>query len=199
MTSPTIGWGLLHWIRRRRRHSVVTGNAPVTQLGDVRALVCAFDLPATVTPEDLAARLSTVRGRSILIQPYPENIVAESRRTGDPLPYGVWVSGAASDFVFFRQDTTNTHQRHILLHELGHIACRHVQAEAEAGTADTGGVDGVPDLQMIRRAVKRDGEFAEAQEQAAETFAYLIERQTRPTLSATGDTPSARYRLLEDS
>ncbi|MEV6907600.1 hypothetical protein [Amycolatopsis sp. NPDC051071] len=172
----------------------MTGSAPVTNIDDVRALVCALDLPATITPEDLAVRLSTMRRRPVLIQPYPENIVAESRRSGEPLPYGVWVAGAASDYIFFREDTTHSHRRHILLHEVGHIFCRHVGDEASAD----GGPEDVPDLQTVRRAVKRDGEFAEAQELAAETFAYLIERQTRPTLSATGETPAARYRLLED-
>jgi len=194
MTWPAIGRVLLNWTRRgqRRTQRVVTGNAPVTQLDDVRALVSALDLPATATPDELAARLSAARRRPIQIQPYPPNIVAEARRTGEPLPYGVWVSGAGTDFIFFREDTTHSHRRHIVLHEVGHIVCRHVGDDV--GEADSG----EPDHAMITRAVKRAGGFAADQEQAAETFAYLIERHTRPNLSATGETPAARYRLLED-
>jgi hypothetical protein len=152
MTRPALGRGLLNWIRRRR-HSVVTGTAPVTSLSDVRQLVCELDLPATITPDDLAARLSTVRRRPIKIQPYPDKVVAESRRLDEPLPYGVWVPAPTVDYVFFRQNTTHTHRQHIVLHELGHIVCRHVGEQAGTG--------GAPDHQMIRRAVKRTSDFAE--------------------------------------
>ncbi|WP_410673785.1 hypothetical protein [Amycolatopsis sp. cmx-4-68] len=187
---------LLRWLRSaRRRSGLITAATPVTRLADVERLVSELDLTATTTHAELAAQLSTLRGRPIRIQPYPAAFVAEARRIDEPLPYGVWVPKPAADYVFFRAETTLTHQRHIILHELGHICCRHVGEDAaEAGRAESG----EPDHASITSAVKRAGGFAEDQEQAAETFAYLVERQTRPNLSAAGETPAARYRLLED-
>ena len=70
--------------------------------------------------------------------------------------------------------------------------CRHIGGEP---TTDT---SGSPDHAAIATAVKRAGGFAQEQELAAETFAYLVEQRTRPNLSATGENPVDRYRLLED-
>ncbi|WP_328611766.1 ImmA/IrrE family metallo-endopeptidase [Amycolatopsis sp. NBC_00345] len=179
----------------RRRAAPEVGAAPVTQLAEVERLVSELDLSATTTHAELAAQLSTLRGRPIKIQPYPAAFVAESRRIDEPLPYGVWLPNPGADYVFYRSEATPTHQRHIILHELGHICCRHIgDRTADAGRAEPG----EPDHASIANAVKRAGGFAEDQEQAAEAFAYLVERHTRPNLSATGETPAARYRLLED-
>lgn len=185
---------LLQRIRRCRRVTQVHGTEPITSVDDVKALVDELELAATAAPETLAARLAAQRGRPIKILPYPEPIIAESRRTEEPLPYGVWIADPAADYVFYRPETTPSHRRHIILHELGHIWCRHVGEQIEPTNDRTA----VPDHDAVARVVQRAGGFAEDQEQAAEAFAYLIERRTRPNLSATGDTPAARYRLLED-
>ncbi|GAA4527534.1 hypothetical protein [Amycolatopsis samaneae] len=179
---------------RRPRRVLITSQERITRTEDVKRLVSELDLSATVTYTELAARLSRLRGRPIVIKPYPESLVAESRRIDEPLPHGVWTPRASADYVFYRQDTTPSHQRRIILHELGHICCRHVDEQAEPAGID----DGPPCPAEIARAVQRAGCFAADQEQAAETFAYLIERRTRPNLSATGDTQADRYRLLED-
>ncbi|WP_328604797.1 hypothetical protein OG943_32845 [Amycolatopsis sp. NBC_00345] len=166
----------------------------MTRLDHVRELVDALELPATIAPEALAAKLAQSRGRPIKVLPYPEVIVAGFRHADEPLPYGVWIDDPAADYVFYRTDTTPSHQRHIILHELGHISCRHVGNQVARDPVD----EDEPDQAAVIGAVKRAGGFAEDQEQAAESFAYLIERQTRPNLSATGETPADRYRLLED-
>ncbi|WP_206793962.1 hypothetical protein [Amycolatopsis sp. MtRt-6] len=185
---------LLQRIRKFRRVTHVHGTEPITDVDDVKTLVDELDLAATAAPETLAVRLSELRGHPIKILPYPEPIIAESRRTEEPLPYGVWIADPSADYVFYRPETTPSHRRHIILHELGHIWCRHAGEQIEPIKTRNGG----PDHASVARAVQRAGGFAEDQEQAAEAFAYLIERRTRPNLSATGDTPAARYRLLED-
>jgi hypothetical protein len=189
------GWRcLLQQFRRARHTDHALGTHPVTRIDHVRELVDALDLPATIAPDALAAKLSQSRGRPIKVLPYPEMIVAGFRHADEPLPYGVWIDDPAADYVFYRTDTTPSHQRHIILHELGHISCRHVGNQVTRGPID----EDEPDQAAVIGAVKRAGGFAEDQEQAAESFAYLIERQTRPNLSATGETPADRYRLLED-
>lgn len=185
---------LLRLFQRPRYVDPLGGSAPVTQVDAVRELVDALDLSATIEPEALAAKLSQLRGRPIKVMPYPDAVVAEFRQVDDSLPYGVWINSQVADYVFYRTDTTPSHQRHIILHELGHISCRHVGDQIRhpaVGGSELGQAD-------VVSAVKRAGGFAEDQEQAAESFAYLVERQTRPNLSATGETPAARYRVLED-
>lgn len=185
---------LLGLFQRSRHVDPLSGSDPVTRADAVRELVDALDLSATIEPEALAAKLSQLRGRPIKVMPYPEAVVAEFRHADDALPYGVWINSSVADYVFYRTDTTPSHQRHIILHELGHISCRHV--------GDQIGHLPVGDSQLeqadVISAVKRAGGFAEDQELAAESFAYLVERKTRPNLSATGETPAARYRVLED-
>lgn len=193
MTSSTPRRGLARLFSRQQAPAHLPGTHPVTRVDDIRRLVDDFELPATTEPQDLAAQLAEQRGRPIEILPYPADVVARFRRLDEPLPYGVWISGGAADYVFYRADATPSHQRHIILHELGHISCRHVGEDVPPDRHDD-----AQDRLAIVGAVKRAGGFAKDQEQAAESFAYLVERRTRPHLSATGDTPTARYRLLED-
>ncbi|MDT8910918.1 hypothetical protein [Amycolatopsis sp. PS_44_ISF1] len=167
---------------------------PVTDVDAVRDLVERLDLPATVEIDELAEKLSRIRGKPINVMPYPETIVAEFRQADDALPYGVWLNTWVAEYIFYRTDTTPSHQRHIILHELGHISCRHLGDSIAQSLGDDGDLGPAEMVSVVKRA----GGFAADQERAAESFAYLVERQTRPNLSATGETPAARYRLLED-
>ncbi|MYW96027.1 hypothetical protein G3I59_36840 [Amycolatopsis rubida] len=185
---------LLHLFRRKPPENPTSGTHPVTQPDEVRKLVGAMDLPAALALQHLTTKLAELRGRPIKILPYPAFIVAEFLNGDEPLPYGVWIADERADYVFYRTDTTPSHQQHIILHELGHISCRHVGEQIPPGLAD--GERSASDAAV--GVLKRASGFGEDQEQAAETFAYLVERQTRPNLSATGDTAVARYRLLED-
>ena len=185
---------LLHLFRRKPPEDPSSGTYPVTRPDEVRKLVGAMDLPAAMALENLAEKLATLRGRPIKILPYPDHIVAEFRNSDEPLPYGVWIAEERADYVFYRTDTTPSHQRHIILHELGHISCRHVGEPVPPDLA----AEKRPASHAVVGVLKRASGYGEHQEQAAETFAYLVERQTRPNLSATGETPIARYRLLED-
>ncbi|WP_051166261.1 hypothetical protein [Amycolatopsis orientalis] len=181
--------------RRKPPEDLPSGAHPVTRPDEVRKLVGAMDLPAAMALENLTEKLAALRGRPIKILPYPAYIMSEFRTSDGPLPYGVWIADERADYVFYRPDTTPSHQQHIILHELGHISCRHVGEPVPSGLAGGSTPASGAAAAVLKRA---GGGYDESQEQAAETFAYLVERQARPNLSATGDTPAARYRLLED-
>lgn len=75
------------------------------------------DLPIQ-TPFDIqifTAVLAERRGRPIALHPMPLH--------GEP--FGAWFAEPSVDVVFYEQRTTSLHQRHIILHELGHILCGH--------------------------------------------------------------------------
>jgi len=194
MTERVQRRSLWRLFRRKSPEDPSSGTYPVTRPDQVQKLVTAMELPAAMAVERLTEKLADMRGRPIKILPYPAYIVAEFRNGDEPLPYGVWIADERADYVFYRTDTTPSHQRHIILHELGHISCRHVGEEISPGLAESQR----PASGVAAAVLKRAGGYDESQEQAAETFAYLVERQARPNLSATGETPAARYRLLED-
>ncbi|MFK0288026.1 ImmA/IrrE family metallo-endopeptidase [Streptomyces sp. NPDC090499] len=40
-------------------------------------------------------------------------------------PSGLWVATGETDYIFYQQETSTTHQNHIIAHELGHILAEH--------------------------------------------------------------------------
>jgi uncharacterized protein DUF955 len=136
-------------------------RSPILDEHAVMKLVARF--PA-VEPFDLwklRDLIAEARQRPIEVQPYPHEIVAEARVLHEPLPAAMCIPARDRDHVFYREDTSEAHQLHSILHEFGHLCCGHV----------------------TDRPVNR-GLYADDQEWAAEHFAYAIEtragvRQTR--------------------
>jgi hypothetical protein len=101
-----------------------------------------------------------------------------------PGPFGAWIATGQADYIVYQQDTSKAHQRHIILHELGHmLAGHHTTAEDDSlVTALTPAVpqpgdlrERYPDLEpeSVRQALRRTS-YDTDHEREAETVATII-------------------------
>lgn len=130
---------------RRQCQQLLTDQIPIPDPFDVRQLC-----------HDLAIQ----RGKAIELVPL-------SLSGG---PSGMWLSTDAADYVFYERDTSNLHQSHIILHEIGHIVARHESSSLEDDVSRM-----FPNLNpaLIRRMLNRTN-YTDAQEREAEMIATLI-------------------------
>lgn len=101
-----------------------------------------------------------------------------------PGPFGVWIATGQADYIVYQQDTSKAHQRHIILHELGHMLAGHHTTAEDDGlvtllTPDVpppGGLrEQYPDLEpeSVRQALRRTS-YDTDHEREAETVATII-------------------------
>jgi hypothetical protein len=139
----------------------------VTVRNEVRrrslALVAELDLPEPFDMDEFCRALGRRRGR-------PLHRVAANLPTGSPS--GMWVATPDADYVFFEQRTTALHQRHIVLHELGHLISNH---DAPPAMTDATSQALLPHLDpsMVRRMLGRTY-YSVVEEQQAELVASLV-------------------------
>ncbi len=111
---------------------------------------------------ELCRSVGDQRGRPIRLIPH---------RIPVPGPFGAWIATAQADYVVYQQDTSKAHQRHIILHELGHMLAGH------GATAENHDLAGrlVPGLEpeAVRRALLRTS-YDTDHEREAETVATII-------------------------
>lgn len=129
-----------------------------------RRLLKQLHIEPPLDVPQLCERLGAQRGKPIRLMPYPLEV---------PGPFGCWIATASADYVFFQQETTRSHQDHIILHELGHIlADHHAMGDAEPDDF----LPGLPpdiDGDAVRRALRRTS-YDEEHEWEAETVATII-------------------------
>jgi len=124
---------------------------------------------------ELCRRVERRRGRPLRLVPYPIPV---------PGPFGMWVGAPTADYIVFQKETSRAHQRHIILHELGHMLAGHqsdehddeLMTELRRGTEDLPpGLLTALDLDpgTLRRALRRTAYDSE-QEREAETVATII-------------------------
>ncbi|WP_143466999.1 ImmA/IrrE family metallo-endopeptidase [Lentzea kentuckyensis] len=117
-------------------------------------------LPSPFDIVELCARVSRRRRRRIVLAPMPLSALG---------PCGLWLAGEQADIICYEQDTSELHQEHIILHELGHILHDHQGAETLNAL--------LPDLSgatlRIMLARQHDAFSAKA-EREAEQFAYAV-------------------------
>jgi hypothetical protein len=112
----------------------------------------------------LCERLGERRGKPIRLMPYPLEV---------PGPFGCWIATPTADYIFYQQETTKSHQDHIVLHELGHMLADH-HPNGDARPDDF--LPGLPpdiDTSAVGRALRRTS-YDEAHEWEAETVATII-------------------------
>jgi hypothetical protein len=128
-----------------------------------RSLVAALDLPEPFDMDEFCTTVGRRRGRPLYR--VPAELPAGS-------PSGMWVATPDLDYVFYERRTTKLHQRHIVLHELGHILGEH---EAPPAMSDATSRTLLPNLDpaMVRRMLARTY-FSAIEEQEAELVASLI-------------------------
>jgi hypothetical protein len=144
----------------------VIDGREVVRIARSLPVVSPFDLDA------LLVEVSGIVGVPVELALYPARTIADARQLGEALPAALCVVTPTRVHVLYRTDTTASHQRHSILHEVGHLLCRHV-------TPDTDG-----DIRTMRRNT-----YDDALEQAAETFAYEFERRLGPPRVQHGERP----------
>lgn len=145
-------------------------HAPVTEAREVVRIARGLPVVAPSDLDRLLAEVSRIIGVPVELSPYPAQTIADARQLGEALPAALCIATSARVHVLYRTDTTASHQRHSILHEVGHLLCRHVPPNADTRT--------------LRRSTYED-----AQEQAAELFAYEVERRLGPLRAQHGERP----------
>ncbi|MDX8056674.1 ImmA/IrrE family metallo-endopeptidase [Lentzea sp. BCCO 10_0798] len=115
----------------------------------------------------LIRNIERIVGASISLHPFPPTAIRQWRDAGEQLPAALCLAGDNRIFVLYREDTTPAHQRHSILHELGHICARHLPPVGETPTEELGTVP-------VARAKHRSF-YDDSMERAAEAFAYTME------------------------
>jgi hypothetical protein len=146
-----------------------------------RRLLNELDIRPPLDVAELCRRMEQRRGRPLRLVPYPIPV---------PGPFGMWVGAPAADYIVYQQETSSAHQRHIILHELGHMLADHrsdehdprdpheeaLLTELRRGTEHLPPGE-LPDLDLdpgaVRRALRRTAYDSE-QEREAETVATII-------------------------
>ncbi|MFD7555849.1 hypothetical protein ACFV9E_15100 [Streptomyces sp. NPDC059835] len=149
-----------------------------------RSILRELGVTAPLRVPELCRLLGEHRGRPIRLIPYSLPV---------PGPYGLWIAGAQADFIFYQKETSQAHQDHIVLHEVGHILAGHGSDESE----DAVWQEVLPDLsiEVINRALRRTS-YAEEREREAELVATIILEWAsvlnRVTPRAPGDVSARR-------
>lgn len=144
-----------------------------------------LDVPAPFDARSFCGALAAQRGRPILLQPI----------AGGVGPFGLWVAGPSTDFIFYQQETSPLHREHIILHEVCHLLCDHHPAPVSR-------TDFVhlllPDLapETVRRVLQRGG-YSSEEEQEAELLASLILEHAGTPAHDQAGADSEAVRLLK--
>jgi hypothetical protein len=160
----------------RRRCNVLVGQLSIPQ---------PFDLA------QFCDQLATSRGRPIHLLPLALPASA---------PSGLWIAGRRADYIVYEQHTSPTHQRHIVLHEIGHMLCRHQPPQRTEATQPH---DLFPSLtpQTVQRILQRTS-YSTDEEREAELIASLILRRVQaeppaPPASLSDDDAAVAQRLAD--
>ncbi|MFJ8689648.1 hypothetical protein [Micromonospora wenchangensis] len=129
-------------------------------------IVDALSIPTPFEPTRFVDALAHQRGRPVELVPMP----------GGASQCGALVATDQADYLFYATSTTRLHQEHILLHEVGHLLCGHVD---DRSLADLPALL-LPNLStdLVRRVLGRS-DYSAAQEQEAELVASMIAHRAR--------------------
>ncbi|MFI7120892.1 hypothetical protein [Amycolatopsis sp. NPDC049868] len=141
-----------------------------------RSLADGVTLPEPFDAESFVAELALERGRPI------ELMQVSVPSNG---PCGLLMSTERADYILYPTNTTALHRRHILLHEVGHLLCGHVGADAGADGIVLDAAAGkalMPNLapELVRRVLGRTG-YSAVEEQEAELLASLLAQRVART------------------
>ncbi|WP_405931536.1 hypothetical protein [Streptomyces sp. NBC_00827] len=119
--------------------------------------------------EDLARALSERLGRPIVLRPFPLE---------KPGPSGLCVDTPQMYVVLYQQETTRTHQRQIILHEIFHILVSEWEGDQAEESPDDfveGWATLIPvlDPKLIRRVARRCS-YEDAEECQVELAATIV-------------------------
>ncbi|MFD7412749.1 ParH-like protein [Kitasatospora purpeofusca] len=129
-----------------------------------RGVADSIPLPEPFDIRALTDSLARLRGRPIELVPLSGP--AHS-------PCGVLISTDRADYIGYAVDTTALHQQHIVLHEIGHLLCRHTGDGARLGENVREALTPRLSGELVRRVLGRSA-YTQRQEQEAELVASLV-------------------------
>ncbi|SFP71079.1 hypothetical protein SAMN05421810_103164 [Amycolatopsis arida] len=139
-----------------------------------RRLLNELDIRPPLDVVELCRKVGEQRGRPIRLMAHPIPV---------PGPFGVWIATKTVDYILYQQETSRSHQCHIILHELGHIIAGHrsdqdddaLMSELYPDVKPATLRERYPDLDTdaVRRALRRTS-YDTDQEREAETVATII-------------------------
>ncbi|WP_026189379.1 ImmA/IrrE family metallo-endopeptidase [Salinispora mooreana] len=138
-----------------------------------RRLINELRIPVPFDLDKFRQGLAEQRGRSLNVTPLP--VLAEPGFAS-----GVWVATDATDYILYNDRTSPLHQRHIILHEVGHMIFRHNERRLSDHVLLDGGFPHL-DPQSARHLMGRV-HYSEPEEAEAEMAATLL-------LEAIGEVP----------
>ncbi len=143
------------------------------------AKVETLDLPSPFDVREFCRSLERSRARKI-------HLIPRALPTGSPS--GLCVSTSTSDYVFYEAQTSELHQEHIIVHELGHLICEH-----HAPFVSRGEVSQMllPDLDpsMVHRVLGRTCYPVWAEQEAEMIASLILARVERQRVEAVPTVP----------
>lgn len=132
----------------------------------------------------LCSRFATYRGRPLYVQALP----GAASLTG---LCGIWLETDTEDFIFYESHTSQLHQDHIVLHEIGHMLRHHTATDL---LPDSVFEDLFPDLDRgtVTRLLGRSS-YSSWQEQEAETVAGILREASELGRAPRGEPCSADW------
>lgn len=125
----------------------------------------ALDIQPPLQAEVLCRQLGERRGRPIRLVPHSMPV---------PGPFGAWIATPSTDYILYQQETTASHQRHIILHEVGHILADHQSDEVDDVALWKGAVP-VLSTGLVRRLLRRTSYDEEHERQAELVATFILE------------------------
>ncbi|MFJ8927641.1 MULTISPECIES: hypothetical protein [unclassified Streptomyces] len=137
-----------------------------------RRLLNELEIRPPLDVEELCRRFAQQRGRDLQLLPFDIPVSG---------PYGLWIGHDVADYIVYQQQTSPAHQRHIILHEIGHILAGHenrtpLELPLGLGRGGPGSPNEpvpFPDESRILYALGRSA-YDHADEREAETVATII-------------------------
>jgi hypothetical protein len=128
-----------------------------------RNLADGLRLPEPFSAAGLAGVVAAARGR-------PLELIALAALEWTPC--GVLIATDHADYIGYPAAATALHSQHIVLHEISHLLCGHLDSRAAGAELPPALLTHVPPG-LVRRVLGRS-EYDDAQEQEAEVLASLI-------------------------
>lgn len=128
-----------------------------------RRLIRGIDVPRPFDVDRFTNGLQRQRGRRIMVVPI---------KTNSRSPCGLWIATDDTDYVFFEANTSPLHQRHIVLHEFGHMLFEHSGISPFSEPILRQAMPNL-DPSALKRVLGRST-FTAGQEAEAEMFATLV-------------------------
>lgn len=174
----------MRWWRTRRQRGPLT--ADVDLLLRMRRELRDLGIHPPLNMPRLCQALGEKRGRPLELEPRPLK---------SPGPTGLWLESNQRDVIIYQANTTQLHQDHIILHELGHILIADDEDE-EAGPEDA--VEMWAHLlpvfkgEMIRRVALRCAYVSEEECAVEAAATSLLEWSAVEGATPLSDDPSLR-------